>query len=122
MKESCRCRLKCGEKINDVDRALIFACFWDRNKSSTQKAQYIASIVKEKPTARSRPRNNAQNQRRQNTKCYSFEVRGSVITVCKVFFINTLSIGEKFVSVALEEKGSRGAYITWSTRKKGTSK
>jgi hypothetical protein len=70
-------------------------------------------LVEECPKNRSRYRNASQSDRRLNTKKYNLEVEGrKKVAVCKVMFLDTEGVTEKFLRVALKKKVDSGLVST----------
>lgn len=112
MKPTCRpCKKKCSEKINENERKEIFSSYWEATKTWDVKRQFIISHVKSKPINRERPKDHSRHGQRMQTILYYFDVNGSRIEVCKVFFLNTLGVSETVVRTALK-KGTTGGFVT----------
>nr|CAI5863202.1 unnamed protein product [Callosobruchus analis] len=73
-------------------------------KSIDMKRQFIDSHVQQIPVVRSRERNYEREMRRKYTNRYSLEQDRKQLTVCKKFFLNTLSISQQTVDAAIEKK------------------
>ncbi|XP_023947486.2 uncharacterized protein LOC112052581 [Bicyclus anynana] len=84
------CRYKCSERINDVDRQHIFKAFYSLN--ANEKKHFLLNT-----TERNSIKNkliNSDNKRKYSFK-YFFLVRAVRYTVCKNFYLGTLSISQK---------------------------
>ncbi|XP_011689462.1 PREDICTED: uncharacterized protein LOC105450993 [Wasmannia auropunctata] len=108
MGHPCVCRMHCADKINEKDREELHKAFW-RTCTWQQRKQYIALSVKESPKQRTRLRNNVQSERssarcRHVTFTYSLLLNGEFIIVCKLMFLSTFAISEKFVRHVMEKK------------------
>lgn len=100
----CDCRMRCGEKIGPEARRELHEVFW-KTCTWEQRRQYIALLVKESAKQRSRARADVKSEtRRQVTFTYSLLIQGDFITVCKPMFLNTFSISEKLVRIAMDKK------------------
>lgn len=110
LKPGCKdtCKLKCKNAINEEVRKRIHEQFWSHQKSLDMKRQFIASCVHQLPIKKTRERNNARQGKRKFTNKYVFEVLGKHITVCKLFFLNTLSISQQSVDTAINKKRDGG--------------
>lgn len=97
IKPPCSCRLKCSEKLLQSDRQEIFNAYWSQEKGNDTKRQFIVSCVEKHSTVRSRKRDLASNKSKQNTLQYYFTVKGIRTRVCKLMFLNTLSISNTVV-------------------------
>lgn len=106
LKAVCRdtCKLKCREKINEEMRQKILETFWTDNKSIDTKRQYLASHIQQVPIKTRRERTNARQGKRQHTNKYFFEKNGQHVTVCKKFFLGTLSISQQMIDTAVIKK------------------
>ena len=97
IKPPCSCRLKCSEKLLQSDRQEIFNAYWSQEKGNDIKRQLTVSCVEKHSTVRSRKRDLASNKSKQNTLQYYFTVKGIRTRVCKLMFLNTLSISNTVV-------------------------
>lgn len=53
LKEGCNnCRLKCNQKISEVQRQQIHRDFWNQDATIDQKRQFVCSSIEEEPIAR----------------------------------------------------------------------
>lgn len=103
--QPCKCRLKCFTKISEQNRTKIHDKFWSLN-SWDQRKQFVRSSVKMCDIKRYRPRNNNQEGRRKFSYAHHFDVNNKFVEVCKVMFLNTLSLGEKFLRNSLKSNNS----------------
>jgi hypothetical protein len=108
MKEACTCPKECSEKVVDAARYVIFKTFWAL-PSHTHQWDFITKCVSKGDRKRIR----VKNSKRTCTLQYNLPIEGSggiikLVTVCKKMFLNTLSIGGKWVRTALDkiERGS----------------
>uniref|UniRef100_A0A6P7GVH8 Uncharacterized protein LOC114347223 isoform X2 n=1 Tax=Diabrotica virgifera virgifera TaxID=50390 RepID=A0A6P7GVH8_DIAVI len=97
MKPPCSCRLKCFEKLLQNNRQEIFNAYWSQDKGTDIKRQFIFSCLEKHSTVRSRKRDPASNKSKENTLHYYFTTNGTRIRVCKLMFLNTLSISNTVV-------------------------
>ncbi|KAJ8969098.1 hypothetical protein NQ314_001930 [Rhamnusium bicolor] len=111
LKPPCSCPRKCDEKIPESIRQNIFRDFWKDTFNWDHRRQFVISMVDEQTKNRSRPRNNNQAGRRTKSKIYHLQLLESKIVVCKIMFLNTIGITEKFVRVALSKKKESGFVI-----------
>lgn len=115
MKDACKCRMKCFEKISEDERQNIFRTYWNKEKSVDTKRQYIRSCIEVKDTQRNRSRDSVRTK--NNTLVYSFVVRNVTIKVCKKMFLNTLAISNTVVVNTLK-KGQDGGMVEEDKRGK----
>lgn len=100
----CSCKKKCFEKFTQDQRMNIFNQYWKLGDHEEQW-QYILRYVKAstiKKMTLSRSRNRTQ------TLSYTLPINDDLVQVCKVFFLNTLSIGESLIFTAIEKSKSGG--------------
>jgi len=99
----CKCVFQCRKKINEVERKSLCESYWNLGNKNMQR-QFIASCCKAIPK---KTRKTKYSTRRKETIVYSFTVDGVQIRVCKQFFLKTLDIGEKTVSVVVRSPAVR---------------
>ncbi|KAJ8718901.1 hypothetical protein PYW07_016457 [Mythimna separata] len=107
IKTACKCPKKCFEKIKESARCTIFKNYWEIGDHTRQWdfiTKYVSRLDKKCVVK--------QNSQRNCTLQYSLPVTrdsGSIekVYVCKVMFLNTLSISSIVVKTALDkfEKG-----------------
>lgn len=107
------------KKITEDTRNEIFKNYWDASKTWDVKRQFIISHVRSKPVNRIRPKGGTKNGQRKQTISYFFDVNGTSIEVCKVFFLNTLGVSETVVRTALK-KGNTGGFAAFDMRGRHT--
>ncbi|CAG9839154.1 unnamed protein product [Diabrotica balteata] len=100
----CNCRKLCHTKLDANERFQIFQTFWKKTYSWEQRHQFLAQSVNIRPKDRQRSRNGSQLGRRNFTYSYVFNINNKNIEICKVMFLNTLSISEKVVRGAVIKK------------------
>lgn len=110
LKEPCSdsCKLSCKNRISEERRQIIHSNFWSPSKTVDIRRQYIASIVTQVPIKRRREKTGERRGKRTFTHCYTFETEGKKETVCKKFFLNTLSISQQTVDTAIKKKKEGG--------------
>jgi len=110
LKEPCgdNCKLSCKNRISEKRRQTIHSNFWSPSKTVDMRRQYVASVVTQVPIKRRREKTGERKGKRVFTNCYSFEVEGEKQTVCKKFFLNTLSISQQTVDTAVKKKKEGG--------------
>lgn len=126
IKAPCRnCRLKCTEKISEEQRNIIFKAFWELKDINRQR-DYISKYVHCNKKARNRKRNNEETDENENnisrrtfTFLYYLPNETSNVQVCKIFFLNTLSISSQTVRTVFNKMSSVGN-ITEDRRGKAT--
>jgi hypothetical protein len=75
------------------ERETIHEQFW--KLTDIERNQYYSTFVERKLKSRKRT-NNGYDVKKYSFK-YFLEIRGERISVCKVFFFNTLDVGEKVI-------------------------
>lgn len=103
LKPPCACRDKCYEKIPHEKRLQIFNEFWKTCISWDQRRQFIANNVTKEQKRVMKTNGNLDTDRRKFTYKYRLIVDSECKTVCRVMFLNTLNIGEKFLKISLEK-------------------
>lgn len=117
LKPSCHCRKKCYDKLSADDRSKMHNKFWAL-RSWDQRKQFVRLSVHSAPISRNRPRNSSQEGRRKLSYEYRFTLRNETISVCKVMFLNTLSIGEKFLRNSIQNHDDTTCMSTPDKRQK----
>lgn len=122
VKDPCNCRMKCNEKISEIDRQSIFGYYWNLGDINRQR-DFISKLVQRKNKERTRikrknvniaPERNEespspdQQSRRTFTYDYSFIKDKIKVPVCKIFFLNTLCISAQVVKTVFNKTGSTG--------------
>lgn len=109
IKEPCKCRLKCYEKINGEQRKNIFEDFYKLPRAGQD--QYIAETVKETKKGRERLRESTktkkikdESRRTYTRKYYITNTDGQSTEVCQTMYLNTLDITLKKARVIVEKK------------------
>ncbi|CAH0397337.1 unnamed protein product [Chilo suppressalis] len=101
LKPPCACRHKCYEKIPDNIRLQIFKEFWKTCSSWDQRRQFLANHITKEPKHLMKTNGNLDTDRRKFTYIYRLVVNSESQKVCKVMFLNTLCIGDKFLKLSL---------------------
>lgn len=102
MGDVCSCKRKCGDIFNEERRKCIFNTFWSSSSHEKQWDFINRHVKAESIKKMSLERKNNRTQ----TFTYFFKLVENTSTmtiVCKKFFLNTLSISEKFVYTAIEK-------------------
>lgn len=86
------CIYKCNHNISDSDRENIFKSFY--SLTPNEKKHYLLSTTERNATRQSQLRFQEDTKRKYSFK-YFFNVRGVRYTVCKKFYLGTLSISQK---------------------------
>lgn len=103
--ESCkRLGRQCNEITND-GRKNIFVTFNQLGCLQKQR-EYINQYITTKDTKTKTSKN--ENSRRSRTVCYFLPKNGAAVQVCKLLFLNTLSVSDKSVRTALAKKTETG--------------
>lgn len=111
LKDPCSCRSKCYEKISPENRDIIFKQFWKISNSWEQRRQFVARNVTKNLKTTMRTTGNLDTDRRKFTYTYNLISGFEAVRVCKVMFLNTLCIGEHFVTVSLDKQLAGGMTI-----------
>ena len=101
---SQKCRLKCRDHINEVQRSIIFKKFWEFNDINLQRS-YVSSCMNE--IAPKYRYSNAQNPRKFNHAFY-FIVDNDKRRVCKTFFLHTLDITDRMIRTVKSKRDTEG--------------
>lgn len=120
MKPACNCRLKCYEKLSENERQKHFHSYWSEEKSVDVKRQFISSCIESQATMRSRKRDQDSNKSKEKSLLYYFTVNMERLRVCKVMFLNTLSISNTVV-INMLKKVEPGGLVQQDRRGKQTS-
>ena len=99
------CRLKCHEKITEVERLGILNAYWEL-PSNEEKWMFIINHS-DKYTKR-RTTTGKTHSRRSTTYAYYLESENARIQVCKKFFLATLHISDKVVINSHRRKTAYG--------------
>lgn len=108
------CRLSCSNKISFEMRNTIFKNYWELGTHQRQR-EFLASCVKKiqpvtrriKVTANS----TCDKPPRKPNSSYYFMINGHEVRVCKIFLLNTLSIGEKTLRNVADKISDNPLYI-----------
>lgn len=120
LKEPCNgCIYECNSNITESQRRRIFDMFYCMD--SFNKKIYVLQHSQQLAVQRHRARKN-DAIRRQNSFKYFLNVDGIEKRVCKVMFLNTLSISSKYVYSAHENKTTCNLPVPskWGKHKKKT--
>lgn len=93
-----KCRSKCYEKLNYIDRKSIFDAYWELGDHTRQWdfiAQNVKVINKKQQIA------NSSATRRNFSRQYTLTINHNEFQVCKKMFQQTLGISETVVTTAL---------------------
>lgn len=104
LKPPCSCKSKCYEKVPEEKRLQIFKQFWKKCNSWDQRRQFIAHSVTKKQKNIMKTAGNLETDRRKFSYIYRLIIDSKSEKVCRVMFLNTLCLGEKFVKVSLEKQ------------------
>ncbi|XP_039287439.1 uncharacterized protein LOC120352054 [Nilaparvata lugens] len=106
VKPSCKnmCLKKCATKINMDSRQKIHNDFWQLE--NVQKKDFILRCVNKNKKARETV---TGTSRRQFTRSYFLPFNEEFIEVCKMFFMNTLDVGAKFIRYTEEHASPLGS-------------
>lgn len=95
-----KCKLKCLEVLNDLQKTKIFREYWGLKDLENQR-KFISSNLK--PVTPSYKYSNKQEPRKPNNS-YHFIVDGKQLRVCKHFFMATLAINHKVITSVLRKQ------------------
>lgn len=104
IKDACKCRLKCSEKIDDLDRKSFFEMYWSLCDIQLQRNYIRSCMIEVKPKYKY---TNAEKPRLPNNAFY-FTKNNSKIRVCKTFFINTLGISDRQIRTVKNKTDPQG--------------
>ncbi|XP_053386206.1 uncharacterized protein LOC128550688 [Mercenaria mercenaria] len=99
-----KCRQKCDTKITTEQRQQLFESFWLLSSYERQK-NYVCKQVEETDTKTYLDKDGKPNKKRkQVSRKFYFEIESKKCSVCKTFFMKTLSIGKAYIDHALKNK------------------
>ena len=98
IKPSCpdKCKLKCSLNIPVDQREKIFELFY-KTASYERQRDFILQNVKAAPSGK-------KAQGKRVNRVYYLPVEDKKMQVCQLFFLNTISIGQKMVTYTLRKK------------------
>lgn len=103
---SDKCKHQCSEKIPKDDRERIFKQFWEIGDVNKQR-EYIVRHTKSVFPKYAYKKVNRTRDRSEN-KAYHFQINDKFIRECRLFFLNTLDIGDTMLRNALNKTNSEG--------------
>lgn len=108
IKEPCtNCRKQCLERVPQELREKIFNMFWSKEMTWEKKRQYIEDCIEENAVKkRTLPASQLKLNRKVHMK-YTLKLGNWQENVCKLFFMNTLGISQKFAIVSLRKQKER---------------
>lgn len=95
-----KCKLKCSDKLNNVERAKIFKEYWGLKDLEKQR-EFISSNLK---TVTPRYKYSNKEAPRKPNNAYYFLIDGQQVRVCKCFFMATLAINHKVITTVLRKQ------------------
>jgi len=106
LKSRCKCKSQqnkyCAE-LSDAERNSIFQKFWKMDWNA--KKVFVSMLTVTKDVARRRPTDSVKKKPRENTVFYYLPTSSNEKKkVCKVMFLNTLSVGEMQIRSWIREK------------------
>ena len=109
MREPCneKCRLKCRENITEQDRKRLFDSFWNLGSLTRQRDFIANNLVNVFPKYQYK----RLNSNRKPKNAFYFEVNGKKTRVCKIFFKNTLGIGDRPIRTVIDKKNEQGIVV-----------
>lgn len=113
----CKCKMKCFDKISENMRKTVFDEYWGLG-DHVRQWDFIARCVriKEKKVATT-----SSNSRRALSREYYIPINFVEIKVCKVMFLNTISVSDKIIST-VSKKLNRSPVIEHDMRGKHTNR
>ncbi|XP_041462540.1 uncharacterized protein LOC121413686 [Lytechinus variegatus] len=108
IKEPCtNCRKQCLERVPQEMREKIFNMFWSKEMPWEKKRQYMEDCIEETAVKkRTLPASQMKLTRKVHMK-YTLKLGDWQENVCKLFFLNTLGISQKFAIVSLRKQKER---------------
>lgn len=100
-----KCRKKCSNFISNEKRQMLFQSYYELGSYARQQ-DYICQRIQAQPTDKRRDYKGVKNV----SSSYSFEIDGTIHSVCKRFFLATLNISEKKVRLAMQRKSAAGTF------------
>lgn len=107
-----RCNIEICQKssrdchlFSDEDRTKIFDSFYQIGNLTRQRDFIVRHVISKETTYKTSKK---EHSRRQRTNQYFLSLKNSRHLVCKTFFVNTLSISERFMRTALEKVNENG--------------
>lgn len=99
-----KCRLKCETKITSEQRQQLFDAFWSLANYERQK-DYVCARIEETGTKTYLDgEGRTKSKRKQVARKFFLEIESEKYSVCKKFFMNTLSIGRAYIDHAMKCK------------------
>lgn len=119
LKPPCKnCRKKCAEKLSEEDRRNIFTNFWELGDINRQRdfiSKFVATEEKKRHRQRKKTKINVDENSGQGKRNYTFNYylpsKGKSSSVCKTFFLNTLSISGQMVRTVVSKLTMSGVVI-----------
>ncbi|XP_073953172.1 uncharacterized protein [Choristoneura fumiferana] len=103
MRDPCNCMKKCAEKITHEEKESIFKKFWTIADHERQW-EFIAKCITESKPKRIK----ASGPNRSRTNVYRLPIDPKdPMVVCRLMFLNTLSISEKMIRTVLNKQSNR---------------
>ena len=109
-----KCKFKCSQKVTQEDRQLIFRTYWNLSTYDKQRNVICQNVQDKAPTRIS-------SNRRGKLNAFHLPVNAERVSVCKKFFLNTLDIGKKTVTFAMQNK-QHGTFVGKDKRGVNTPK
>lgn len=101
-----KCRHKCSEVISNEARELIFKQFWEMGDENKQREFVVRHSTPVLPKYAYK-KLHATRDRNKN-KAYHFQIDDKNVRVCRLFFFNTLDIGDTKLRNAFKKTNSEG--------------
>lgn len=108
---NAECTYGCSQKFSETDRTEIFKKFWAL--TDKEKQTFYCKFVKKEAPKRRR----VKSYKKKNTFSYSLACNEEIHKVCKLFFLNTLSISAKRIYYCFQNLADKSTEIPMPLRK-----
>lgn len=105
------CTYGCSQKFSETDRTEIVKKFWAL--TDKEKQTFYCKFVKKEAPKRRR----VKSYKKKNTFSYSLACNEEIHKVCKLFFLNTLSISAKRIYYCFQNLADKSSEIPMPLRK-----
>jgi len=109
MKPGCglKCHKHCHQLISLDDREWLFHDFWQLGNLSDQREYLVRHVIRKPVKSKSKNSPN-HNHVKKFSFHYSFVVKNTTISVCKIFFLHTLAISQQMVHTTCNKLADNG--------------
>lgn len=99
----CSCKMKCNDKITQIQRKALFDAFWKMGNFKRQNT-FICGLVQKSAVKQRRPRKEEGSRERKSSNKYFVKPENNLsVMVCKKYFLNTFILTEGRVARALKK-------------------